>query len=382
MAYLTRGPQGIAAGLSKTPLEKTGLEGRAPIGDGFPMEALGTFQAIHCVGGVIETGVAIKSVSSTCHALARRKEAHAAHVQSQLALDDAHRQLKASSSSPTGVQRLCDAARNAWQARSSKVQLDRALQQAPEHIVDAVRYTVVSWTSRVFSILKLAFKASLWISLAASIMGVIGSAFQVLAGIVKWHASRRLIQCAKAALRQIENGASTAVRSPLHAHLTQHIRRRRSSELHTARDKRTKARIETVAGLLAFVFGALAFVFPPLGFVAIAAGLVYAGYRVYRGIRSFFSTRELNRREAALRAAVPFSLDPSSKMKMAEENASYAVHCLIEQVQQNDAAWLHDLLAQIGVQRADRDAVVLLAQTHDTAEASRCLEQMLFENGG
>lgn len=381
IAYLTRGPQGVAAGLSKAPLEKTGLEDRAPISDGFPVEALGAFQAIHCIGGAIETGSAIKNLSNTCQTLSRRKETQAAFAQSQLALDDAHRRAMASKASPADVQELCDAARQAWQARSSKIQLDAALQQAPEHIVDVVRYAIVSWTSRVFSILKLAFKASTWISLAVSIMGVLGSAFQVLAGVVKWYASSRLIQRAKTALRQIENGASTAVRTPLQTHLMQHIHRRRSSELHKARDKRTKARIETIAGVLAFVFSALAFVFPPLGFVAIATGLVYAGYRVYRGIRSFFSTRELNRQEAALHADFPSPHESSAKMKMAEENPSYAVHCVIELIRQNNAAWLNEVLAQIGVQRADRDAVFLLAQTHDTVEASRCLERLLFESG-
>lgn len=390
IAYLTRGPQGVAAGLGRTPLESTGLEGHAPVGDGFPVEALGAFQAIHCVGGVIETGSAIKSLSNTCQALSRRTAIRATFVQSQLELEAAHRSWTATEPSPATEQRLCDAARQAWQARTSKTRLEAAVQQAPEHVVDVVRYAIVSWTSRVFSILKLAFKASTWISLAASIMGVLGSAFQVLAGIVKWHASNRLVQRAKSALRQMEGGTSVAIRAPLHTHLLQHIQRKRSDELHKARDKRTKARVETITGVLAFIFSALAFVFPPLGFVAIATGLAYAGYRVYRGIRTFFSTRELNRREATMRANLHSPAfregvtgdgvqETSAKMKVAADNAFYALHCLVELIQQNNASWLHDVLAQIGVQRLDRDAVFLLAQTGDTAAASRCLERMLFE---
>ena len=35
--------------------------------------------------------------------------------------------------------------------------------------------------------------------------------------------------------------------------------------------------------------------------IAIATGLAYAGYRVYRGVCSFLSTREANRREMAQR---------------------------------------------------------------------------------
>ncbi len=354
IAYVTRAPQGVASGLGKTPLEKTGHEDHAPIGDSFPVEALGAFQAIHCVGGIIETASAVKSLSNTCHALSRRKEIRAAFVHGQLMLDDAHRRLMTSETSPANVREVCDAARDAWEARSSKAQLDTALQQAPEHIVDVVRYAIVSWASRVLSALKLAFKASTWISLAASILGVIGSAFQVLSGIVKWHASSKLVRYAKVALRRVANSASAAAPAPLQTQLMQHLHNQRSGELHRAEAKRTRARVETVAGIIALVFSAFAFLFPPLGFIAIATGLAYAGYRVVLGIRSFFSARE--------------------------PNPIQTLHELIELMRQNEAAWLHDVLAEIGVPRTDRDAIFLLAQTQDTAVVSLCLERMLFKS--
>jgi hypothetical protein len=391
MAYLTRAPQGVASGLSKAPLEKTGHENSAPIGDGFPLEALGAFQALQGAGGAIETGAAIKNLSNTCQALSHRQATHAAFAQGQLALDEAHRRWAHSEAHPSQARRLCDAAKNAWQARASKVQLDTAMRHAPEQIVDVVRYTVVSWTSRLFSALKLAFKASAWLSLAASIVGIVGSAFQALAGIFKWHSSSKLVGQAKRALRLIESGSTAASPTSLQAHVIRHARSQRKDALQQARDKRTKARIETITGIAATLFSALAFLFPPLAFIAIATGLAYAGYRVYRGIRSFFSTRELNRRETAWRVdfhspAFVETLNRSArsegwtaaKLKMAAENPCYAIHCLIERIQQDDAAWLHGLLEQLGVSRPDRDAVFLLAQTHDVPQASHCLERMLF----
>lgn len=405
IAYLTRAPQGVASGLGKTPLEKTVHENSAPIGEGFPVEALGAFQAVHGVGGVIETGVAIKNLSSTCQALSRRQATHAAFTHGQLALDDAHDRWRHSAASPSQVRRLCGAAKSAWQARSAKAQVDTAIRQAPEQIVDAIRYTVVSWTSRLFSALKLAFKSSAWISLAASIVGVAGAAFQTLAGAFKWHSSSGLVNQAKRALCWIENSSSTDEPTSLQSHVIRHIRSQRKQALQQALDKRTRARIETIAGIVATIFSALAFLFPPMGFIAIATGLAYAGYRVYRGIRSFFATREANRRETALR--VDFSspafietLNRSARsegwtadgtthgssalqaaqLKMAAENPCYAIHCLVESIQKNDAAWLHGLLEQLGVSRPDRDAVVLLAQNHGVAQACRGLERMLYES--
>ena len=393
IAYLTRVPQGLASGLGKTPLEKTGHENSAPIGDGFPVEALGAFQAIHGVGGVIETGAAIKHLSNTCQALSRRRATHAAFTQGQLALDEAHHRWRRSGANPSLARRFCDAARKAWQARSSKAQLDAATRQAPEQIVDVVRYTVVSWTSRLFSALKLAFKASAWISLATSIVGIVGAAFQALAGIVKWHSASSLVRQAQHALGAIENSPPASDPASLHAHVIRHVCRQRQHALQQARDKRTRARVETITGIAATIFSALAFLFPPLGFIAIATGLAYAGYRVYRGIRSFFATRGANRREMALRVdfnapAFMEALNRSArserwtaaKLNMAAENPYCAIHCLIEQIQRDEAAWLPDLLEQLGVSQPDRDAVFLLAQNHDTAEASRCLERMLFES--
>lgn len=403
IAYLTRAPQAAASGLSKTPLEKTGHENSAPIGDGFPVEALGAFQALHGVGGVIETGAAIKNLSNACQALSNRQATHAAFTQGQATLNETHRQWRHAKAHPSQVRRLCDAAKKAWQARASKVQLDTATRHAPEQIVDVVRYTVVSWTARLFSALKLAFKACTWISLAASIVGIVGSAFQALAGIFKWHSSSKLVVQAKRALRSMEGGPSVAHQTPLQTHVIRHICSQRKDALQQARDKRTKARIETITGIAATLFGALAFIFPPLGFIAIAIGLAYAGYRVYRGIRSFLSTREANRREKALRVDFnsPAFLEAlnrsarsegsradgttkglsalqAARLNMAAENAGYAIHCLIELIQQDDAAWLHGLLEQLGVSRPDRDAVFLLAQTQDMAQASHGLERMLF----
>lgn len=391
MAYLTRAPQGLASGLSKAPLEKTGHENSAPIGDGFPVEALGAFQALQGVGGAIETGAAIKNLSNTCQALSHRQATYAAFAEGQRTLDEVHRRWRHSEAPPSLARQLCDAAKKAWQARASKVKLESAMRHAPEQIVDVVRYTVVSWTSRLFSVLKLAFKASAWLSLAASIVGIVGSAFQALAGIFKWHSSNKLVGQAERALRLIDSGSPAASPASLQAHVIRHARSQRKEALQQARDKRTKARVETITGIAATLFSALAFLFPPLAFIAIATGLAYAGYRVYRGIRSFFSTRELNRRETALRVdfhspAFIEILDRSAraegwtaaKLKMAAENRCYAIHCLIERIQQDDAAWLDGLLEQLGVSRPDRDAAFLLAQTQDVPQASHCLESMLF----
>jgi len=403
-AYLTRVPQGVASGLSRTPLEKTGHEDSAPIGEGFPVEALGAFHAIHGVGGIVETGSAIRGLASTCRTLSRRQETRAAFTQSQLALNDAHRALMSSKASPAMARGFCEAAKRAWQARSSSVQLDTDMRHAPERIVDVVRYTVVSWTSRLFSALKLAFKASAWISLAASIVGIVGAAFQALAGVVKWHSAGKRVKQAKRALRWLEGCPSAGDQTPLQTHVIRHIVNRRKDELRKARDSRVKARMETITGFVATLFSALAFIFPPLGFIAIATGLAYAGYRVYRGIRSFFSTRELNRRETAMRVdfSTPEFIETlnrsaqsegltvdgthgssalhAAKMKVVKENPCYAIHCLIELIQQDGAAWLNVLLEQLGIPRPDRDAVFLLAHTNDKVEASRCLERMFFES--
>lgn len=392
IAYLTRGPQGVASGLGKTPLEQTGHENSAPIGDDFPVEALGAFQAIHGVGGAIETGTAIKHLSNTCRALSNRHATHDAFQQGQLALDEAHRRWRHGAANPSLARPLCDAAREAWSARSSLVQLNTAIRQAPEQIVDVIRYTAVSWTSRLLSVLKLAFKASAWISLAASIVGVLGSAFQVLAGIFKWHSASAMVRRARSALHQVESQPPADHPTPLQTHVIQHVCRQRKHALQQALDKRTRARVETITGIAALVFSALAFLFPPLAFVAIATGLAYAGYRVYRGVCSFLSTREANRREMAQRIdfsdpAFVEALDRSARsegrtaaqLNVAADNPYYAIHCLIEHIQEGEAAWLHGLLEQLGVSQPDRDAVFLLAQSHDTAQAGRCLERMLFE---
>ncbi len=311
------------------------------------------------------------------------------------------------------MRRFCNIAKSAWGARSAKSKLEAAISQTPEHVTDAIRYTAVSWTSRVFSVLKLAFKASAWISLAASIVGVVGSAFQTVTGIFKWHSSSKAVVSATRMLHLVKT--CTLTRSEcaaeastddvqLQTHLMRHIRAKRENTLQKARDKRTKARIETVAGTGATIFGALAFAFPPLGFVAIGIGLAYAAYRVYKGIRSFFSTREQIRREKEMRvdftgqdftgalnkAAQSRAIDNVgttgqdamnfTKLNVAAENPYYAVHHLVELMQQKPMPWLHDLLTQLGIPPADRGAVFLLAQTGDTAAACCALEKMFFES--
>ncbi len=411
--YVTRYPQGIASGLGKTHLKETEHENDAPIGENFPVEVLGTFNAIHGVGGVIETGLALGNVSKTLKAVSNRAEVNANFEKSQQALDNEPQALQDSRQDQSRVRRFCNIAQSAWGARSAKSKLEAAISQTPEHVTDAIRYTAVSWTSRVFSVLKLAFKASAWISLAASIVGVVGSAFQTVTGIFKWHSSSKAVASAKRMLhiaktcttQKSERAAEASTHDvQLQTHLMRHICAKRENALQKARDKRTKARIETIAGIGATIFGALAFVFPPLGFVAIGIGLAYAAYRVCKGVRSFFSTREQNRREREIRgdftgqdftgalnkAAQSESIDNVgttsqdamnlAKLNIAAENPCYAVHHLVELMQHKPMSWLHDLLAQLGIPPADRGVVFLLAQMDDTAAACCALEKMFFEN--
>jgi hypothetical protein len=384
--YITRYPQSIASGLSKTPLKGTKHENDAPIGDNFPVEVLGAFNAIHCIGGAIETGLALENVSSTLKAISNRDKVNAHFAKKQQALDSAHCALQISKQRRPFVQHFCSIAKSAWVARSAKSRLDAAISQAPEHVTDAVRYTAVSWASRIFSILKLAFRASTWIALAANIIGVIGSAFQTVTGIFKWYSSNKAVENAKRMLHLVENCKSienihfseiSADEIQLQTHLIGHIRAKRENMLQKAKDKRVKARIETLAGIGATIFGALAFIFPPLGLVAIGIGLAYAGYRVYKGIESFFSKRKQDKREKEMR--VDFSGE-NFIGNMVAENPYYAVHHLVNLIQQNTMPWLPNLLSQLGIPRADREAVFLLAQTNDTAAACHALEQMLFGN--
>lgn len=371
--YVTRVPQGVASGLGKTPLTGTGHESTAAMGDAFPVEALGSFQAIHAVGGIVETTFAGIALWNTAKALSKRAEINARFERSQQTLGHALNVWRSAEPDPLRAQAVCNAARQVQEARSAKAKFHTAASRLPEQIIDAARYTVVSWTSRVFSVLKLAFKAASWIALAASIVGIVGSVFQVLSGAFKWHSSNKSIESAKRSLKQLDNAQPTGEpHAPLCKHLLDHIHTRRASELQKARNKRTRARIETIAGIFAAVFGALALAFPPLGFVAIAAGLLYAGYRVYLGIQSWVSTRASQKHEQAMREAAADGGNTAN-------NPYRAIRRLIEQVQQNSATWLRDFLARLGTPVADREAVFLLIRTNELEQAGHTLEQLFFE---
>lgn len=360
--YATRLPQAVASTLGKTPLGGTGLEGSAVIGEGFAVEALGAFNAVHAVGGIVETGAAIRNLSASVQVTRKRREINALFEQSQHALAQAHGEWKHTGPDATPyVQTFCDAARQAEKARAAKATLDAARERLPEQLVDTVRYTAVSWMSRVFSVLKLAFKAATWLSLAASILGVIGSAFQALSGIVKWCAASKVVLRTQHTLKRIDRMRGELVnKAGLRDRLLHHLRARQQGELAKARDKRSRARVEAIAGICAAVFSVLAFAFPPLGFVAIAIGLAYAGYRIYKGIRSWASARASNRRENAMRTAF-----------------LHTIRQAVERVQRGTAQWLRALMARLGAAPADADAVFVLARANDADQASRCLERLL-----
>jgi hypothetical protein len=395
--YLTRYPQGISSAL-----------------DTSCVEALGSVVGFTGVGNVVESVFAFKAARKTLNTISNSEEIQKKYTDDQLHLEASHEAWLAAPQEEGISQQVCEAAQEALKSRTAQNKLDLAKSQAAEHLTDGVRYTAVSWTARVFSILKLTLKAVTWIGMAASIIGVVGGGLQFISGLFKWHSAQKLTHSAKLALQHIKHMISNHapisdevpsmvgdIDTQLQAHLMRHVQVKRERVRQKAKDKRLKAKIETAAGAGAIVFGVLAFAFPPLGLGTVAIGLAYAGYRIYKGVGSYYSTKaekqkelELNldftsgsfasrQQEAVQSINYLHKVDSTlaltlEQLGLVQKNPYYAVHYLVESMHQGELPWLQAFLIELGIPEENAQAVSLLAQSNDVVAARKMLENMLF----
>ncbi len=370
MNYWTRVPQNVFSILNN--LHKV-----------LPLEVAGSFTGIVGVGGVLDTYVVGKRIAHTATALYNSKKTKDGFVNVQHVLQE-----KITAASPEGIDIV---AKQAWASRAALHKLEEANKHTAEHMIDGVRYTLAAWTARTFFAVRMFVHTVTWLARASGILGVVAGGLQMISGLLKWRSAQKASSLVKEALKNLD-ALSTLERTgetEIKRDLISHIREKREKVLHKAREKRLRAKWEAASGVTTLILGALSFAFPPLVFGVITVGLIYAGFRVYKGIQLYYLNKQQNQQKLAWRIEID-ELKPDAtadeKLLLVKNNPYYAVRYLVEsiyqdQVQgdQNNLPWLKDFLKNLGIPEVDIEAVYLMARNGaDIPDVCKALEDMFF----
>lgn len=370
MNYWTRAPQNIFSILSN--LHKV-----------LPLEVAGSFAGIAGVGGVLDTYVVGKRMANTATALYNSKKTKDRFANAQHALQE-----KMTAAPQEGIDNV---AKQAWASRAALHKLEEANKHTAEHMIDGVRYTLAAWTARTFFAVRMFVHTVTWLARASGILGVVAGGLQMISGLLKWRSAQKASSLVKKALEKLDalSTLQRAGETEIKRDLISHIRVKRENVLHKAREKRLRAKWEAASGVTTLVLGGLSFAFPPLVFGVITVGLIYAGFRIYKGIQLYYSNKQQNQQKLAWRTEIE-ELKPDAtaaeKLLLVENNPYYAVRYLVEsiyqdQVQgdQNNLSWLKDFLENLGIPEADIKAVYLMARNEaDMPDVCKALEDMFF----
>jgi hypothetical protein len=321
--------------------------------------------AIHGGGGMVEATLAIKALKDSIRELSGKAAQEARLRDLRQELVEACREHQAVASPLDGSsRRLVSAMKHYWPVRQSTVKTSAALEQLAARFMDAFRYTVVAWSVRVVSIIRVAQQGAGWVLQVSAVLGIAGAALQAVAGMIKWHAARRMVQRAQRALSRLESlpePRAAMASSSLEHRLRRHARMARCEALRKAKARRFRARVETAAGLSTLICLALGIAFPPLAIVAFQIMLLYALYRVAEGFHAWYLHRH---------------------GEHPEDNATPALHSAVEELAKGDVPWLRRLLAACGNEAAEIEAVFAMAATGEATMASDMLDKLLTEPAG
>lgn len=370
MNYWTRVPQNVFSILNN--LHKV-----------LPLEVAGSFTGIAGVGGVLDTYVVGKRMANTATALYNSKKTKDGFANAQHALKE-----KMTVASPEDVGSV---AKQAWASRAALHKLEEANKHTAEHMVDGVRYTLAAWTVRTFFAVRMFVHTVTWLARASGILGVVAGGLQMISGLLKWRSAQKASSLVKEALKNLDvlSKLQQPGETEIKRDLISHIREKRENVLHKAREKRLRAKWETASGVTTLILGALSFAFPPLVFGVITVGLVYASFRVYKGIQLYYSNKQQNQQKLAWRTEID-ELKPDAaadkKLLLVKNNPYYAVRYLVElihqdqdQGNQNNLPWLKGFLKELDIPETDIKALYLMAQNEaGISDACKALEDMFF----
>jgi hypothetical protein len=328
--------------------------------------------AIHGAGGVMETALAVNAVVKSARQAAgtktREQQRHCL-LEARGRMDRAFlsQDQPAPGADKNNTERLADAAQDYWSRQQAMTNTLQASQNLAEQVIDAFRHAIVSWTARIFTVLKFALHATPWIGQVVACLGVAGAALQAVAGMLKWHSARKLVHAARQALAQWD--APRPATAPItvasgkmsleHA-LCRRAREARCKRLKEAKAKRRRARVDTAAGITTLTFLALSLAFPPLAIVAYQVMLLYVVYRVIEAV-----TTAMDRRRSA--QAKPAGWP----------DAEAVVQMAVQELSRNDLPWLRPLLARCGKSEAEIEALFQLVQMGKLATAHKVLGNMV-----
>ncbi len=372
-----------------------------------PVEAVGNVIGIAGVGGVVDTYIIGKRVRDTVTALWNSKQTTQEFEESQNTLAELiktqpKKENKGVETNPLTSENILNAAKEARSARAKKHKLDEAYKHTYEHMTDGVRYILVSWTVRTFFAVRLFLHTVTWLAQASGILGVVAGGLQMISGLLKWRSAQeksselkkivKKLEAELEALKKLEELAAQVLEAEfdqlpkvdvqLERHLLKHIKNQRQKALHKAREKRFRAKCEAAAGTGALAFGVAALFVWPCIFGSIAVGLIYATFRIYKGVELYFSNRHENQQKEEWRQQAEQADDGvgnDHKLQLIEENPYYAVRYLVESMQVQDGVlWsLQDFLQKLGIPEANIQAVLLSAKDQPSA-ACKELEDMFF----
>lgn len=290
----------------------------------------------------------------------------------------------------------------AWLAtRKAQQTLHVTRSAGKELALDALRYDCVTWCTRAASLTR-QYAGVVWAGLASSILGVVGGTLQAVSGAMKLHAARQSLQRIQSARYQCnvaqlpKGGMKISCRAVLQHR--QHGLERQSA---AARSKQSKALAELATGTIILTLGAVAFAFPPVAIGMLAAGLIYAGYRVTKGIQGHAAAQRSAAAEAQRRTAAACSdahltqrtqtllnaggRSTGSALRMAhaemlEENSHYALRTFADGWRRctphHRSRVMHFLIA-LGVDPLDVQALELLLDQEDATRIGQRLAQLL-----
>jgi len=308
---------------------------------------------------------------------------------------------KVSTHNPTRRAKVAQLA-PAWLATRKAQQTLHATRSAGKELaLDALRYDCVTWCTRAASLTR-QYAGIVWAGLASSILGVVGGALQAVSGAMKLHAARRTLQRIQGAryhcsAAQPPAGSMKTLCRAVLQHRQQALERQSAA----ARSKRSKALAELATGTIILTLGAVAFAFPPLAIGMIAAGLVYAGYRVTKGIQGHAAAQrsaaeEVQRRNAAECSDAHLSRRTQTLLnaggrstgsalrqahaEMLAENSHYALRTFADGwrrcTPQHRREVVH-FLTELGVASFDAQALELLMDKEDATRIGQRLAQLL-----
>jgi len=287
-------------------------------------------------------------------------------------------------------------------ARKAQQTLHATDSAGKELAVDALRYNGVTWIARAASLTR-KYAGIGWAGLASSILGVVGGALQAVSGAMKLHTARRTLQRIQRAQNQCRVAQAPAASSmkTLCRALKQHRCKTLERQHAAALSKRTKALAELATGTLILTLGALAFAFPPMAIGMLTAGLVYAAYRVIKGVQgralaqrsaaqatqwrtaADSSDAHLAQRTQTLLSAggySPGSARRQARAEMLAENSHYALRDFAKSWKNcapDDRSGVVLFLTSLGVASLDALALELLLDAEDAADISQRLAQLL-----